>query len=46
MADNVQAKVGKPENKLFHFSLIKMLVVEDLRNLNKDWNSLYDFRKH
>jgi hypothetical protein len=39
MADSVQAKADKSENKLFHFSLIKMLVVEELRNLNKDLNS-------
>jgi hypothetical protein len=39
MADSVQAKADQPENNLFHFSLIKMLVVEELGNLNKDWNS-------
>jgi hypothetical protein len=39
MANNVQAKADQPGNNLFHFSLIKMLVVEELRNLNKDWNS-------
>jgi hypothetical protein len=36
MADNVQAKADQTGNNLFHFSLIKMLVVEELRNLNKD----------
>jgi hypothetical protein len=30
MADSVQAKVDQPGNNLFHFSLIKMLVVEEL----------------
>jgi hypothetical protein len=39
MADNVQAKADQPGNNLFHFSLIKMLVVEELRHLNKDWDS-------
>jgi hypothetical protein len=39
MADNVHAKTDQPGNNLFHFSLIKMLVVEKLRNLNKDWDS-------
>jgi hypothetical protein len=24
---------------MFHFSLVKLLVVEDLRNLNRDWES-------
>jgi hypothetical protein len=36
MADNVQAKVDQLENNLFHFSLINMLVVEEMRNLNND----------
>jgi hypothetical protein len=39
MVDSVQAKVDQPGNNLFHFSLIKMLVVEELRHWNKDWNS-------
>jgi hypothetical protein len=39
MADSVQAKADQPENNLFHFSLIKMLVVEELGNLNRDWDS-------
>jgi hypothetical protein len=38
MEDNVQAKADQRGNNLFHFSLIRMLVVEELRNLNKDWN--------
>jgi hypothetical protein len=38
MEDSVQAKSDQPGNNLFHFSLIKMLVVEELRHLNKDWN--------
>jgi hypothetical protein len=36
MGDNVQAKDDQRGNNSFHFSLIKMLVVEVLRNLNKD----------
>jgi hypothetical protein len=36
MADNVQAQTDQLWNNLFHFSLIKMLVVEELRHLNKD----------
>jgi hypothetical protein len=39
MADNIQANVDQPGNNLFHFSLIKILVVEELRHLNKDWDS-------
>jgi anion-transporting ArsA/GET3 family ATPase len=38
MADSVQAKVDQLGKNLFHFSLIKMLVVEELRHLNKDWD--------
>jgi hypothetical protein len=38
MAGSVQAKADQPGNNFFHFSLIKMLVVEELRHLNKDWN--------
>jgi hypothetical protein len=39
MADNVQAKADHPGNNLSHLSLIKLLVVEELRHLNKDWDS-------
>jgi hypothetical protein len=39
MANNVRAKVDQSGNNLFHFSLIKMLVVEELRHLNKDCDS-------
>jgi hypothetical protein len=38
MEDSVQAKANQPENNLFHFSLINMLLVEELGNLNRDWN--------
>jgi hypothetical protein len=39
MADNVQAEADQPGNNLSHLSLIKLLVVEELRRLNKDWDS-------
>jgi hypothetical protein len=39
IVDNVQAKADQPGNNLFHFSLINMLVVEELRHLNKNWDS-------
>jgi hypothetical protein len=39
MVNNVHAKANQPGNNLFHFSLIKMLVVEEMRHLNKDQNS-------
>jgi hypothetical protein len=39
MEEIVQDKADQPENNLFHFSLIKMLVVEELRNLNRYWDS-------
>jgi hypothetical protein len=36
MVDNVRAKVDQPKNNLFHFSLIKMLVVEEIKNLKRE----------
>jgi hypothetical protein len=39
MEESVQAKDDQSRNNLFHFSLINMLVVEELRRLNKDWDS-------
>jgi hypothetical protein len=39
MADNVQAEADQPGKNLSHLSLIKLLVVEELRWLNKDWDS-------
>jgi hypothetical protein len=36
MEDNVQAKANKPGKNLSHLSLIKLLVVKELRHLNKD----------
>ena len=39
MVDNVQAKADQMGNNVSHFSLIKLLVVEELRHLNKDWDS-------
>jgi hypothetical protein len=39
MADKVQARVDQLNSILFHFSLVKLLVVEELRKINRDWNS-------
>ena len=39
MADIVQARADQPKSGLFHFSLVKLLVVEDLGNLNSDLDS-------
>jgi hypothetical protein len=39
MADRVQARVDQLKSSLFHFSLVKLLVVEELRKLNRDWDS-------
>jgi hypothetical protein len=39
MVDNVQAEVDQPRKNLCHISLIKLLVVEELGRLYKDWDS-------
>jgi hypothetical protein len=39
MADNVQDEVDQLRKNLFHLSLIKLLVVEELRQMEKDWDS-------
>jgi hypothetical protein len=39
MADKVQARVDQLKSSLFHFSLVKLLVVEELRKINRDWES-------
>jgi hypothetical protein len=39
MVGNVQAKADQLGNNLSHSSLIKLLVVEKLRHLKKDWDS-------
>ena len=36
MADNVQAKTDHPKSSLFHFSLVNLMVVEELGKLNRD----------
>jgi len=36
MADKVQAKLGASNTYVFHHSLIKLLVVEELSRLNRD----------
>jgi hypothetical protein len=39
MSDRVQAKDDQVKTSLFHFSLVKLLVLEELKKLNKDWDS-------
>jgi hypothetical protein len=39
MVDNIQAEVNQPKNNLSHISLIKLLIVEELRRLSKEWDS-------
>jgi hypothetical protein len=39
VADNIQAEADQPRKNLFHISLIKLLVVEELRRLDKYWDS-------
>jgi hypothetical protein len=41
MADNDQAEVDKSKRKLSHVSLIKLLVVEELRWLGSNWDSFF-----
>jgi hypothetical protein len=38
MADNVQAEANQPKKNLSHISLIKLLIVEELRRLGKYWD--------
>jgi hypothetical protein len=39
MTDNIQAEADQPRKNLFHISLIKLLVVEELRWMDKYWDS-------
>jgi hypothetical protein len=39
MADRVQARVDQIKSSMFHFSLVNLLVVEELIKLNRDWDS-------
>jgi hypothetical protein len=39
MAGSVQAKANQPKKNLSHISLIKLLIVEELRRLGKSWDS-------
>jgi hypothetical protein len=39
MADNVRAETNQPKKKLSHVSLIKLLIVEELRQLRNNWDS-------
>ena len=37
MEDKVQARPEGSESSIFHHGLIKLLVLEELKNLNRDW---------
>ena len=39
MSDKVQIKTKGNETSLFHHSLIKLLTLEELRRVDKDWIS-------
>jgi hypothetical protein len=39
MADRVQDKYKKVDTSVFHYGLIKMLVMEELRKTNTDWKT-------
>jgi hypothetical protein len=39
MADNARAEADQPKRKISHVSLIKLLVVEELRRLGNNWDS-------
>jgi hypothetical protein len=38
MSDRVQAKSKQVDTSVFHYSLIKMLVFEELKKTNNDWD--------
>ena len=37
MSDKVQIKIEGSETSIFHHGLIKLLVLEELRRLDRDW---------
>jgi hypothetical protein len=39
MADKVQDKSNQVKPSLFHFSLIKLLVLEEIKKTKREWNS-------
>lgn len=39
MEDKAQSKAQIPEKYIFHFCLIKLLVLEELRKINRDLNT-------
>jgi hypothetical protein len=41
MAHRVQARADQLKSSLFHLSLVKLLLVEELGNLNRDWDSFF-----
>ena len=42
MSDRVQAKSKQVDTNVFHYGLIKMLVLEDLKKTNTDWDAFLD----
>jgi hypothetical protein len=45
MADKVQGKKSQVEPSLFHFSLTKLLVLEELNKRNQTWQAFLDSSK-
>jgi hypothetical protein len=41
MSDKVQAKSKLLENNVFHYGLINMLVLEELKKVNIDWDTFF-----
>jgi len=39
MSDKVQSKYKQLDTSNFHFGLIKMLMLEELKNTNSDWDA-------
>ena len=39
MSDKVHARDDQLKTNLFHLHLVKLLVVEELKKLNRDWDS-------
>lgn len=45
MADKVEGKESQLEPCLFHFSLVKLLVLEELRKIDISWQTFVDSSK-
>jgi hypothetical protein len=41
MVDNAQDEENQSKKKLSHVSLIKLMVVEELRQLGRNWDSFF-----